>query len=286
MAIMNRMSGYGRLPFSYKRRVATRIIMPFKRLPVTLLPILLAVILAMLFFFYVPVGGDLISSRGDIILGGLHGLLFVACVLTDLLRFIKRHPEQSVISSSLAPSEPVKVLASAGRKIEAIKLYRDETGLGLREAKEAVESWLMTQESDRPGTAEEAVSRSRKRRLFAALGVVGAISVALLAFHNYDRRQEASRINSQLESIRTRTNANNARMSELTVRLNTHAVNCETARESDDPSQLESIRVCHELNKKDEEAILRDIAASVRETGAIRGALEAVQNEVDALRNK
>lgn len=35
--------------------------------------------------------------------------------------------------------EKVRELLAAGRKIEAIKLYREETGLGLAEAKSAVE---------------------------------------------------------------------------------------------------------------------------------------------------
>ena len=39
-------------------------------------------------------------------------------------------------------SERVKQLADAGKKIEAIKLYRQETGMWLREAKDAVESYL------------------------------------------------------------------------------------------------------------------------------------------------
>jgi hypothetical protein len=83
--------GDGRLTCSYEtsRRYAKEIMMSFKRLPVTLLPILLAVIVAMLFIFYVPAGGDLISSRGDIILGSLLGGLFSACVFSDLLRFRK-----------------------------------------------------------------------------------------------------------------------------------------------------------------------------------------------------
>jgi ribosomal protein L7/L12 len=38
-------------------------------------------------------------------------------------------------------SDRVKELAGEGRKIEAIKLYRDETGAGLAEAKAAVESF-------------------------------------------------------------------------------------------------------------------------------------------------
>ena len=37
------------------------------------------------------------------------------------------------------PSEEIVSLLEQGRKIEAIKLYREQTGAGLKEAKEAVE---------------------------------------------------------------------------------------------------------------------------------------------------
>lgn len=40
---------------------------------------------------------------------------------------------------SAADRERIMVLLRGGRKIQAIKLYRDATGAGLREAKEAVE---------------------------------------------------------------------------------------------------------------------------------------------------
>ena len=39
-------------------------------------------------------------------------------------------------------SAAVRQLADEGRKIEAIKLYREQTGVGLREAKEMVESYM------------------------------------------------------------------------------------------------------------------------------------------------
>jgi hypothetical protein len=40
-------------------------------------------------------------------------------------------------------SEEVKALADdPGRKIEAIKLHREQTGLGLKEAKDAVETYM------------------------------------------------------------------------------------------------------------------------------------------------
>jgi large subunit ribosomal protein L7/L12 len=39
-------------------------------------------------------------------------------------------------------SAGVRQLADGGRKIEAIKLHREETGLGLKEAKDAVEAYM------------------------------------------------------------------------------------------------------------------------------------------------
>jgi ribosomal L7/L12-like protein len=39
-------------------------------------------------------------------------------------------------------SADVRQLADDGKKIEAIKLYREETGLGLKEAKDAVEAYM------------------------------------------------------------------------------------------------------------------------------------------------
>ena len=45
--------------------------------------------------------------------------------------------------AAFGPSERVKELArDPSRKIEAIKVYREETGAGLAEAKEAVEAWM------------------------------------------------------------------------------------------------------------------------------------------------
>jgi hypothetical protein len=47
-----------------------------------------------------------------------------------------------------APSERIKGIARdparKGARIEAIKAYREETGLGLKEAKDAVDNWLAT----------------------------------------------------------------------------------------------------------------------------------------------
>jgi hypothetical protein len=49
------------------------------------------------------------------------------------------------------PSERVKTIArDPARKIEAIKSYREETGLGLKEAKDAVEGAIRAERSARP----------------------------------------------------------------------------------------------------------------------------------------
>jgi ribosomal protein L7/L12 len=52
-----------------------------------------------------------------------------------------RHLQVPVIDTApdLAVDQDVVLLARAGRKIEAIKRYRELTGVGLKEAKDAVE---------------------------------------------------------------------------------------------------------------------------------------------------
>jgi ribosomal protein L7/L12 len=43
------------------------------------------------------------------------------------------------LAAEQADMEPMRDLVRQGRKIEAIKLYREQTGAGLAEAKEAVD---------------------------------------------------------------------------------------------------------------------------------------------------
>jgi hypothetical protein len=46
-------------------------------------------------------------------------------------------------ASALGLSEEVQALANdPAKKIQAIKLHREQTGIGLKEAKEAVEAWM------------------------------------------------------------------------------------------------------------------------------------------------
>lgn len=57
------------------------------------------------------------------------------------LALLRRHSEVATVPATGSPAQATTVesVLAAGRKIEAIKLYRQEHGVGLREAKEAVE---------------------------------------------------------------------------------------------------------------------------------------------------
>jgi hypothetical protein len=43
-------------------------------------------------------------------------------------------------SAPAAASEPIRALVMRGKKIEAIKLYREQTGLGLKQAKDYIDA--------------------------------------------------------------------------------------------------------------------------------------------------
>ena len=81
-----------------------------------------------------------------------------------------------VIEQELSP-EVFQLLAD-GRKIEAIRLIREETGLGLREAKELAEALLGEHASTEmaiPGITEQG----------GASGVIAIIIAALIAYLVY-----------------------------------------------------------------------------------------------------
>jgi ribosomal protein L7/L12 len=71
-------------------------------------------------------------------------LAIAIIVVVSLIVIMLRKPGQPVPAADPAtlppPSDAVKQLAASGKKIEAIKQYRSETGLGLSEAKSAVEA--------------------------------------------------------------------------------------------------------------------------------------------------
>jgi ribosomal protein L7/L12 len=69
-------------------------------------------------------------------------VLVVVAVLAVVM--LRRSGETVTMPSHGAPgaTNSVEAALAAGRKIEAIKLYREQHGVGLREAKDAVEALL------------------------------------------------------------------------------------------------------------------------------------------------
>lgn len=62
----------------------------------------------------------------------------------DAVEAIERGIEPNVVFDMRPPDEAeLDLLLQQGRKIEAIKLYRDRTGMGLKEAKDAVDALQM-----------------------------------------------------------------------------------------------------------------------------------------------
>ena len=61
-----------------------------KRFPVTTIPVLLMIAVVLLFVFYVPKGGDLISGPGDRVFGAVWGTALAVCVWIDVKRVSKR----------------------------------------------------------------------------------------------------------------------------------------------------------------------------------------------------
>ncbi len=66
------------------------------------------------------------------------GVLVAARVITLRARDGSGTPPASPVRADA--SDSIEGLIRGGRKIEAIKLYREQHGVGLREAKEAVEA--------------------------------------------------------------------------------------------------------------------------------------------------
>lgn len=62
-------------------------------IPLIIIPLVLFVLTAMAFIFFVPPGGDLISSQGDYYLGQTTVDLLVFCIVLDTCRWliIKRY---------------------------------------------------------------------------------------------------------------------------------------------------------------------------------------------------
>lgn len=70
-------------------------------------------------------------------------ILFVAGAVSIVLLALWLRPDDRVgmpSSGSPGSTDSVESALHAGRKIDAIKLYREQNGVGLRDAKEAVEA--------------------------------------------------------------------------------------------------------------------------------------------------
>lgn len=63
-------------------------------------------------------------------------------------------------------SDPIKAALFAGNKIQAIKLYREQTGLGLKEAKDAVEKLETELHLSSPSTPSSDQSHRVRDALF------------------------------------------------------------------------------------------------------------------------
>ena len=87
---------------------------------------------------------------------------------------MKRRDGGSVVSLAL-PATAIAALQK-GHTVEAIKIVRASTGLGLREAKEQVDAWLDTHSEHRRDIEEQSATSAR----FAGLALVVAAAAALL----------------------------------------------------------------------------------------------------------
>jgi hypothetical protein len=74
--------------------------------------------------------------------------------------------------------QDVSSLLAAGKKIEAIRVYRTATGVGLKEAKDAVDA--LEREINPGAVVARDVAVRRGRRLVVAAFVVAAALVALV----------------------------------------------------------------------------------------------------------
>ena len=76
-------------------------------------------------------------------------------------------------------SEAVITAIQSGRKIDAIKIFREETGLGLKEAKHAIDAYVRRH----PAMASQTAAKTETQ--FGRLLVVVAIVAAAVAIYRY-----------------------------------------------------------------------------------------------------
>jgi Ribosomal protein L7/L12 C-terminal domain len=102
--------------------------------------------LALLWFYIMLVIADLLRIEWRWSTGALWAAsLFLACMYV-VTSFRASRARTTDWTTSPPPSDRVREIArDPSRKIEAIKVYREETGLGLAEAKEVVENYIDSQ---------------------------------------------------------------------------------------------------------------------------------------------
>jgi ribosomal protein L7/L12 len=84
-----------------------------------------------------------------------------------------------VIAQKIAKETGSEGIASAlqqGNKLEAIRLYREQKGVGLNEAKEAIEAMLEGQQNNTSGLAPGEVKSSAGLMWFAVAIVAGVVA--------------------------------------------------------------------------------------------------------------
>jgi len=79
------------------------------------------------------------------------------------------HPDEKIAA--------LRELLFAGRKIEAIKLYREMTGLGLKEAKEAVEGLESSLRKETPDRFKTPPAKGGCLGAAAVIGVCGTMAL-------------------------------------------------------------------------------------------------------------
>jgi hypothetical protein len=99
-------------------------------------------------------------------------------------------------------------------------------------------------------------------------------------------RMDGSLTRSRQENLKIRAAANSAHISELLAKLNNPTVKCEISTDNDDPARIERIQTCRETARKEQDAILGEIAATTKESWAVQQDNAAFQKEVDAFRSQ
>ena len=96
-----------------------------------------------------------------------------------------RNPSHAVTASSVSPlPEPVAEALRRGNKVEAIKLLREKTGLGLKEAKDWVDASSQEMQSKVGMGAPGEVSRSGSLIWYVVAAVAVAALVAYYVLRN------------------------------------------------------------------------------------------------------